>query len=176
MDSAKTSRPLSLLRALIKTLQTYHTSELRMSKQYLSEHTIDGAHHIDIYSLAVTPVQILSASGESSIKIYSTARPSNPALDSTTDSESYTIAQVLKDAHMLGCHHVVTSESGTRAASVGFGGEVRVWRWGEGRWEDDGEVEWIEGKRTKGRGEVCKLLLLVADDLELFVQDLLRTH
>ena len=140
-----------------------------MSKQYLSEHTIDGAHHVDIYSLAVTPGQILSASGESSIKIYSTTRPSNPALDSTTDSDSYAIAQVLKDAHMLGCHHLLTSESGTRAASVGFGGEVRVWRWGAGRWEDDGEVEWSERKRRKGRGEVHKLFLLVAGDLELFV-------
>ena len=99
-----------------------------MSKQYLAEHTIDDAHRIDIYSLAVTPTQIISASGESSLKIHSTKEADFP------------IAQVLKNAHKLGCHHVVTSLDGRRAASVGFGGEAKIWRYDEGMWNEDGEI------------------------------------
>jgi superkiller protein 8 len=99
-----------------------------MSKQYLAEHTIDDAHRIDIYSLAVTPTQIISASGESSLKVYSTKEPDFP------------IAQVLKSAHKLGCHHVVTSIDGRRAASVGFGGEAKIWLYDEGMWKEDGEI------------------------------------
>lgn len=100
----------------------------KMSKQYLAEHTIDDAHRIDIYSLAVTPTQIISASGESSLKIHSTKEADFP------------IAQVLKNAHKLGCHHVVTSHDGRRAVSVGFGGEAKIWRYDEGMWKDDGEI------------------------------------
>ena len=100
----------------------------KMSKQYLAEHTIDDAHRIDIYSLAVTPTQIISASGESSLKIHSTKEADFP------------IAQVLKNAHKLGCHHVVTSRDGRRAVSVGFGGEAKIWRYDEGMWKDDGEI------------------------------------
>jgi superkiller protein 8 len=99
-----------------------------MSKQYLAEHTIDDAHRIDIYSLAVTPTQIISASGESSLKIHSTKELDFP------------IAQVLKNVHKLGCHHVVTSLDGRRAASVGFGGEAKIWRFEEGMWKEDGEI------------------------------------
>ena len=107
-----------------------------MSKQYLAEHTIDSAHRIDIYALAVTPTQIISASGESSLKIHSTNTPDFP------------IAQVLKNAHKLGCHHVVTSIDGHRAASVGFGGEAKIWRYDEGMWKEDGEI--VETPRKVG--------------------------
>lgn len=99
-----------------------------MSKQYLAEHTIDDAHRVDIYSLAVTSTQILSASGESSLKIYS------------TKERDFPIAQVLKNAHKLGCHHIVTSFDGRRAASVGFGGETKIWHYEEGMWKEDGEI------------------------------------
>jgi superkiller protein 8 len=99
-----------------------------MSKQYLAEHTIDDAHRIDIYSLAVAPTQIISASGESSLKVHSTKEADFP------------IAQVLKNAHKLGCHHVVASQNGRRAASVGFGGEAKIWRYDEGMWKEDGEI------------------------------------
>jgi len=100
----------------------------KMSKQYLAEHTIDDAHRIDIYSLAVTPTQIISASGESSLKIHS------------TKEDDFPIAQVLKNAHKLGCHHVATSRDGRRAVSIGFGGEAKIWRYDEGMWKDDGEI------------------------------------
>ncbi|KAM3082790.1 Ski complex subunit Rec14 [Clarireedia jacksonii] len=86
----------------------------RKSKQYLTTHTIDDAHKTDIYSLAVTPTSILSASGTSTLKIHT----------STTTPPSLT--QTLS-AHKLGCHHICTSKSGTHAASSGFDGTVSVW-------------------------------------------------
>lgn len=108
-----------------------------MSKQYLAQHTIDDAHRIDIYALAVTPTQIISGSGESSLKIHS-----------TTDAD-FPLVQVLKNAHKLGCHHVVTSLDGRRAASVGFGGEAKIWKSDdEGKWAADGEI--VEATRKAG--------------------------
>jgi superkiller protein 8 len=102
------------------------------------------AHITDIYSLAVTPTQILTASGASSIKIYSTTSPDIP------------LAQTITSAHKLGCHHIVASRNGRKAASVGFGGEVKIWaispetsEWGE------------EGKITDGNkaGETWAIAL-----------------
>lgn len=113
-----------------------------MSKQYLAEHTVDDAHRVDIYSLAVTPTQIISASGESSLKIHS------------TKERDFPITQVLTNAHKLGCHHVVTSLDGRRAASVGFGGEAKVWRYEEGMWNEDGEI--VEARQA---GELWALTL-----------------
>jgi superkiller protein 8 len=46
----------------------------------------------------------------------------------------------LKDAHPLGCHHIAASLDGTKAVSVGFGGEAKVWNYSEGMWVDDGEL------------------------------------
>ncbi|KFZ19052.1 hypothetical protein V502_03837 [Pseudogymnoascus sp. VKM F-4520 (FW-2644)] len=86
-----------------------------MSKQYLTTHTIDDAHPTDIFAVAVTPTQLLSASGSSTIKIYSTASPDIP------------LVQSLSGAHPVGCHHIATSRSGTVAASAGFGGELKIW-------------------------------------------------
>lgn len=100
-----------------------------MSKQYLTTHTIDDAHLTDIFSLAVTPTQILSASGASSIKIYSTTSP------------SFDLAQTLSGAHKLGCHHIATSRNGLVAASAGFGGEVKIWKIEDGQWSEAGNIE-----------------------------------
>ncbi len=77
----------------------------------------------------MTSTQILTGSGESSLRIYSTTEADFP------------IAQVLKDAHRLGCHHIATDGTGTKATSVGFGGEVKLWKFEEGIWKDDGEIE-----------------------------------
>ncbi|PGH05623.1 ribosomal protein L32 [Polytolypa hystricis UAMH7299] len=90
--------------------------------------TCVSAHLTDIYSLAVTPSQILSSSGESSLKVHSTGEADFP------------IAQSIDKAHKIGCHHVVTSESGIRAASAGFGGEVKVWQYESGMWIEDVKV------------------------------------
>jgi WD40 repeat protein len=101
------------------------------------------AHVTDIFSLAVTPTQVLSASGASSIKIYSTTSPDIP------------LAQTLTGAHKLGCHHIVTSRNGRIAASAGFGGEVKIWGISE-------EGEWIEqGKIVDGNaaGETWAIAL-----------------
>ncbi|CAD6579197.1 MAG: superkiller [Alectoria sarmentosa] len=96
-----------------------------MSKQYLTTHTIDHAHPTDIFSLSTTASQILSSSGSSSIQVHSTNQPDFP------------LFQTLDNAHKLGCHHTAISRNGQVAASVGFGGEVKIWaaqdggRWGE---------------------------------------------
>ncbi|RMZ84223.1 hypothetical protein DV738_g648, partial [Chaetothyriales sp. CBS 135597] len=90
-----------------------------------------SAHSTDVFSLALTPTAILSGSGDAAIKIYST----------TTDD--FRLAQVLKDAHRLGCHHIATSKTGDRAVSVGFGGEAKIWKLaadGSGIWQQDGEI------------------------------------
>ncbi|KIW31858.1 uncharacterized protein PV07_03447 [Cladophialophora immunda] len=115
-----------------------------MSKQYLALHSIDEAHATDIFALAVTQTQILTGSGESSIKIHSAVE------------EGYPIAQILKDAHKLGCHHISTDrETGTRAVSIGFGGDVKIWKYEEGKWKDDGNIDVGPKKKTGEIWAVC---------------------
>ncbi|EKG21911.1 hypothetical protein MPH_00831 [Macrophomina phaseolina MS6] len=100
-----------------------------MSKQYLTLHTVDSAHPTDIFSIAPTKTSLLSASGSSSIRIYSTAEPDFP------------LTQTLQGVHKLGCHHVVTSANGKKAASAGFAGDVKLWGVGEdGAWKEEGSV------------------------------------
>lgn len=86
---------------------------------------LDPAHPIDIFSLAVTDKQILSASGASSIQVHSTTDPDFP------------LAQSIEGAHKVGCHHIVTDQRGSRAVSVGFGGEIQVWTCRDGTWSKD---------------------------------------
>lgn len=100
-----------------------------MSKQYLTTHTIDHAHPTDIFSLSATASQILSASGSSSIQVHSTNEPDFP------------LFQTLSNAHKLGCHHTAVSRNGQVAASVGFGGEVKIWSVREdGRWSETTKI------------------------------------
>ncbi|CAL3971269.1 hypothetical protein PZA11_007801 [Diplocarpon coronariae] len=114
-----------------------------MSKQYLTAHTVDNAHVTDIFSLAVTPSQILSASGASSIKIHSTTSPDVP------------LVQTLNGAHKLGCHHIVTSRNGQVAASAGFGGEAKIWSVSEtGEWVEQGKI--VDGNKA---GEIWAVAL-----------------
>lgn len=87
-----------------------------------------AAHATDIYAFATTRTQILSGSGESSIKVYSTT------------ADDYPLQQVLENAHRLGCHHITTNETGDRAVSVGFGGEAKIWTCTDGNWNEDGEI------------------------------------
>ena len=84
-----------------------------------------SAHPVDIFSVAVTEKQILSASGSSSLKVHS-----------TLDTE-FPLVQSIDDAHSLGCHHVVTDVKGTRAVSVGFAGDVKAWFCQDGHWSAD---------------------------------------
>lgn len=83
------------------------------------------AHPIDIFSLAVTDKQILSASGASSIQVHSTTDPDFP------------LAQTIEGAHKVGCHHIVVDGRGSRAVSVGFAGEVQILSCREGTWSKD---------------------------------------
>ncbi|KAK3344269.1 WD40-repeat-containing domain protein [Lasiosphaeria hispida] len=96
-----------------------------MSKQYLTAHTVDQAHPTEIFSLSPTPTSLFSASGYSDLRIHSTVDPSFP------------IQQIIPGAHKLGCHHVVTARDGVgnTAASVGFGGEIKIWTRKDTGWE-----------------------------------------
>lgn len=86
------------------------------------------AHPIDIFSLAVTDGQVLSASGASALKVHSTTDPEFP------------LVQSIDGAHKAGCHHVVTNGNGSRAVSVGFSGEIKVWDCHNGAWSQDETV------------------------------------
>ncbi|KAJ9665073.1 Ski complex subunit Rec14 [Coniosporium apollinis] len=107
------------------------TTGAEKSKQYLTVHTLENAHPTDVFSIAPTKIQLLSASGSSTIRIHSTTEPDFPQI------------QTLDGVHKLGCHHIVTSSEGKRAASAGFGGEVKFWACGEdGQWtKEDIELD-----------------------------------
>ncbi|KAK4133214.1 WD40 repeat-like protein [Trichocladium antarcticum] len=89
-------------------------------------------HPAEIFSLAPTPTSLLSASGSSALRIHSTADASFP------------LQQTIPDAHKLGCHHVCTARGGVGAvaASVGFGGEIKVWRLRKDKDAGDAGTEW----------------------------------
>jgi superkiller protein 8 len=113
-----------------------------MSKQYLQTHTIPQAHPTDIYSLAVTPTQLISASGSSTIKIHSTVSGGAINPESATDENPFPEVQVLEKSHSLGCHHVCAAREGGVFASVGFEGDVKLWSAGEdGTWTVKGCIK-----------------------------------
>lgn len=124
-----------------------------MSKQYLTLHTIDNAHPTDVFALAPTTSSLLSASGSSSIRIFSTT------------SLDFPLIQTLEGAHKLGVHHLVTSKDGKRAASAGFEGRAKIWEiTGEGdeqQWKMKGEI--VDFNKA---GEIWSLALS-ADSLYL---------
>nr|POE85464.1 meiotic recombination protein rec14 [Quercus suber] len=111
------------------------------SKQYLQSHSIADAHPTDIFSLAVTPSQLLSAAGSSSIKIYST-KGQIIHTDSVEDEVPYPLVQTLEKVHPLGCHHICTSLDGKVAASIGFGGELKLWKYNDesAQWASSGHL------------------------------------
>jgi len=86
-----------------------------MSKQYLTAQVIEDAHLADIFALAVTPTYIITASGDSSIKLWNTISP------------DHKLVHQFPVAHRLGAHHVVVSQEGQIAASAGFAGEIIIW-------------------------------------------------
>lgn len=97
----------------------------------------------------MTSTQIITGSGEASIKIHS-----------TTDSD-FAIAQVLKDAHKLGVHHLITSKDGNKAVSAGFGGEAKVWKSEEGIWKLESEINVKDGAKKAKAGEIWAVALSV---------------
>ena len=137
----------------------YFTTNARIqSKQYLQTHSIPDASPADIYSVAATPTHLITASGSSSLHIYSTA-PTND------ENDPYPLVQTLKDAHKLGAHHVAVSANAKTAASAGFGGELNVWS------IDDESSQWalkgsIVGATTPQNQKSLKphLLTSQADD------------
>jgi superkiller protein 8 len=75
----------------------------------------------------VTDNHILSASGSNVLQIHSTSDADFP------------LAQKL-NAHKVGCHHVVTDAKGSKAVSVGFGGEVIIWVCRDGAWSKKKDI------------------------------------
>lgn len=125
-----------------------------MSKQYLTQHTVDNAHITDIFSIAATQKTVLSASGSSTLHIHATPQEGIP------------LVQSLPNAHKLGCHHLAVSRNGKVAASVGFGGEVKIWKLsesGSGDWEAFGELDTSNGNSgsqgKKSTGEAWAIAL-----------------
>ncbi|KAI0484389.1 WD40-repeat-containing domain protein [Xylariaceae sp. FL0804] len=127
---------------------------------YLTTHTVDNAHITDIFALAATPTALLSASGSSTIHVHSTVQ------------EGFPLSQSLSGAHKLGCHHLAASHDGKVAASVGFGGDINIWKLsddGSGQWTAYGQLDpspAVNGNgagagsgRGKGAGEVWAVAL-----------------
>ncbi|KAL8744919.1 MAG: hypothetical protein Q9190_002900 [Brigantiaea leucoxantha] len=110
----------------LKRLQS--EAEIVQSKQYLTTHTIDHAHETDIFSIAVTTTQVISASGSSNLKVHSITEP------------EFTLSQNLNGAHKLGCHHLTISKNGEVIASAGFAGELLLWVIEEDQWVRKGSV------------------------------------
>ncbi|KER00369.1 hypothetical protein AUEXF2481DRAFT_34571 [Aureobasidium subglaciale EXF-2481] len=126
-----------------------------MSKQYLQTHSIPDASPADIYSVAATSKHLITASGSSSLHVYST--------DPTNDENNpYPLIQTLQDAHKLGAHHIAVSANGNTAASAGFGGEVKVWALDEdsSRWTPKGSiVDDTKASQGKNAGEIWAVAL-----------------
>ncbi|KAG9951665.1 WD40 repeat-like protein, partial [Aureobasidium melanogenum] len=133
-----------------KLLLTQASNARFQSKQYLQTHTIPDASPADIYSVATTSSQLITASGSSSLHVYSTA-PTND------ENNPYPLVQTLQDAHKLGAHHIAVSANGKTAASAGFGGELKVWS------IDDESSQWaLKGSITaqaKNAGEIWAVAL-----------------
>ncbi|GAB1313449.1 Ski complex subunit Rec14 [Madurella fahalii] len=121
--------------------------KIEPSKQYLTAHTVDQAHPADIFSLAPTPTSLLSASGSSSLLVHSTADPTFP------------LQQTIPAAHKLGCHHVCTARNGVGnvAASVGFGGEIKIWNLQPDR--NEWQLEWEIAPSKSAGGDVWAVSL-----------------
>lgn len=161
------------------------------SKQYLTLHTVDqGAplktnpsiqtrspsfHHVsdnfpahpaEIFSLAPTPTSLISASGSSSLRIHSTVDANFPLI------------HTIQDAHKLGCHHVATAKGGLGnvAASVGFGGEIKIWKKKTSEKNDEFALDWeIKPTKTSG-GDVWAVALSANEEYLAYTTSDGRIH
>ncbi|KAL8725389.1 MAG: hypothetical protein Q9181_006440 [Wetmoreana brouardii] len=134
----------SLLRAVPKKKTSHRKKRQRFlaGKALQDVTSLNKSHITDIFSLAVTPHQVISASGSSNIKIFSTTEPDFP------------LAQTLEAAHKLGCHHLASSQDGRHFASAGFAGDVKIWRCEDGKWMEKGEI--VDGNKA---GEIWAIAL-----------------
>lgn len=113
-----------------------------MSKQFLQTHTLSGIHKSDIFSIAASQTQLLSASGGNSIHIHNIKSGTTIHTDDPIAENPFPLVQTLEKVHVLGCHHICISREGFHAASVGFGGEVKLWVLGEDeRWTEQGVIK-----------------------------------
>jgi WD40 repeat protein len=84
---------------------------------------IREAHSSEIFSITVTSTRAITASGDSSIKVWD------------AKSQGHPLIHTFVNAHHLGAHHVVVDvdAGGSMAASSGFGQELAVWDLLEGK-------------------------------------------
>ncbi|KAG9890811.1 WD40 repeat-like protein, partial [Aureobasidium melanogenum] len=153
VDESKAQSSTGLVDRKLLLMQASNTR--LQSKQYLQTHTIPDASPADIYSVATTSSQLITASGSSSLHVYSTA-PTND------ENNPYPLVQTLKDAHKLGAHHIAVSANGKTAASAGFGGELKVWSIDDesSQWALKGSI--VEDSKTaqaKNAGELWAVAL-----------------
>ncbi|KAK2071997.1 hypothetical protein P8C59_006378 [Phyllachora maydis] len=124
------------------------TRHWKMSKQYLTAHTVDNAHRTDIFSLAATTTALLSVSGSSNVAIRTTTEP------------TYPLVQSLDRAHKLGIHHICTARTGTGnvAATAGFGGDIKIWRRKQDGRDDSWEL-WWDIAPSKSGGDIWAIAM-----------------
>jgi superkiller protein 8 len=108
----------------------------------LTTHTLDNVHPADIFAVAPTTTQLLSASGSSSILVHSLPGSSPSATSSPEDNIPIHL-QTIEKAHALGIHHLAVAAEGTLAVSAGFGGEVKIWQQ-----EPDSKL-WVQAGRIR---------------------------
>jgi superkiller protein 8 len=126
----------------------HYPTALAYQRYSFQEANYFKAHITDIFCLAATSTALLSASGSSTIHVHA------------TNQSSFPLVQSLSGAHKLGCHHLAVSRNGKIAASVGFGGDVKIWKVsdsGSSDWESFGELDANKGKG--GAGELWAIAL-----------------
>jgi superkiller protein 8 len=116
------------------------------SKQYLTTHTLEDVHPADIFALAPTARQLISASGSSSILIHELPGTS-PSATASPENHIPKLIQKIEKAHAAGIHHLAAAAEGNTFVSAGFGGEVLIWKQAEG--ESGGSGEWELAGRIK---------------------------
>lgn len=95
------------------------------------------AHASDVFGLAVTSKYVISASGESTLKIWDAKNPEHP------------LVHQFEGAHRLGIHHVAVSRNGNVAATAGYEGGLKIW-----------DLETMEKKAQLGRLYTYPTLML----------------
>ncbi|KAK9475156.1 WD40-repeat-containing domain protein [Dipodascopsis tothii] len=85
-----------------------------MSKKYFATTVVADAHPSDIYGLDTTPSVVVSASGDSAVRVWAASGDHAPL---------YTIST----AHRVGIHHVATCTERGLVAFAGFDGTISIW-------------------------------------------------
>lgn len=111
-----------------------------MSKQYLQTNSISTPRSSDVFSLAAGPTYLFAATGSADVLVFKKTASTSIHDDDTSTGDAYVLSQTLEKAHNLGCHHVCVADEGQLACSVGFAGDVVVWKLDEEGWTKNGSI------------------------------------